>query len=195
MNESFLQKILTPIQEKIPTVPAPFVISIEGGSGTGKTTVARALQERLCCQVIHTDDFFLPPELRSKQRLSQPGGNVHYERLNEQVAEPLRCGKEIAYRVFSCHSMAYTETIRFPLPAVLIIEGVYSAHPAIQDILSFRLFLDADFDQRIKRIEQRGDKEKLPRFLKEWIPMENRYFEFFSVRKNSDLLLLNKEEE
>ena len=31
------------------------------------------------------DDFFLPMELRTAERLEEPGGNVHYERFSAEV--------------------------------------------------------------------------------------------------------------
>ena len=62
------------------------VIAIDGPCSSGKTTLAVFLAEKYGFQVIHTDSFFLPSEMRSKERLSQPGGNVHYERFNDEVA-------------------------------------------------------------------------------------------------------------
>ena len=36
------------------------------------------------------DDFFLPPALRTPERRSEPGGNVHYERFLTEVLPNLR---------------------------------------------------------------------------------------------------------
>ena len=54
------------------------VVAIDGMAASGKTTAAEQLTEQLGGEVIHMDDFFLPPEMRTEERLSQPGGNVHY---------------------------------------------------------------------------------------------------------------------
>ena len=38
--------------------------------------------------VVHADDFFLPPEMRTEDRIgakAAPGGNVHYERMIAEV--------------------------------------------------------------------------------------------------------------
>lgn len=51
------------------------------------------------------DDFFLPPELRTAERLSQPGGNVHYERFSAEVADGILRGKPFEYSVFDCSIM------------------------------------------------------------------------------------------
>lgn len=62
-----------------------FLLAIDGMSGSGKTTLAQSLQEKWHAHVFHMDDFFLPLEMRTPQRLQQPGGNVHYERFLETV--------------------------------------------------------------------------------------------------------------
>ena len=40
-------------------------------------------------QVFHLDDFFLPFEKRTPQRLSTPGGNVDHERAQRELFLPL----------------------------------------------------------------------------------------------------------
>ena len=37
------------------------LVAIDGRCGSGKTTLAAALQEMLQCPVVHMDDFFLRP--------------------------------------------------------------------------------------------------------------------------------------
>lgn len=51
---------------------------------------------------IHMDDFFLPLEMRTPQRLQQPGGNVHYERFLETVLKPLSLQQTVFYQPFDC---------------------------------------------------------------------------------------------
>ncbi len=192
MNEEQIRQIISAIQSARRS--APFVLAVEGGSGSGKSTLSRLLAEKLNCPLIHTDDFFLPPKLRTPKRLCEIGGNIHYERLNKEVAEPLRQKKDITYRVFSCRTMDYTKTVPLALPELLILEGVYSMHPAVRDVLSLCLYVEADFDVRIRRIEGRSGKEKLPRFLNEWIPMENRYFDYYKIKEHCDFVITNNEE-
>ena len=66
-----------------------FLLAIDGMSGSGKTTLAQSLQEKWHAHVFHMDDFFLPLEMRTPERLQQSGGNVHYERFLETVLKPL----------------------------------------------------------------------------------------------------------
>ena len=79
------------------------VIAIDGRAASGKTTLAAALAAETGGAVVHMDDFFLPAELRTPQRLAAPGGNVHAERFAEEVLPFLRQGRPFCYRRFDCH--------------------------------------------------------------------------------------------
>ncbi|MCL1877401.1 MAG: hypothetical protein FWF80_00945, partial [Defluviitaleaceae bacterium] len=61
------------------------VIAIDGRSASGKTTLASELAAQTGASVIHMDDFFLPQDLRTEERLNTPGGNVHHERFASEV--------------------------------------------------------------------------------------------------------------
>ena len=60
-------------------------VAIEGPCGSGKSTLANHLLEIFGDQanLIHMDDFFLPLELRTTDRLAEPGGNIDYVRFHE----------------------------------------------------------------------------------------------------------------
>ena len=72
MKDRLKEHICTLLQEK----GGRAVIAIDGMAASGKSTLAARLAEELDGCVIHMDDFFLPPELRTQERLSSPGGNV-----------------------------------------------------------------------------------------------------------------------
>ena len=64
------------------------IIAIDGRSAAGKTTLAEELLAVTGGDILHMDDFFLPPELRTAQRYSEPGGNIHRERFQEEKFMP-----------------------------------------------------------------------------------------------------------
>ena len=71
----------------------PLFIAIDGPAASGKTTLGTALAREYPAVLVHMDDFFLPPALRTPERLDTPGGNVHWERVRAQVLEPLARGE------------------------------------------------------------------------------------------------------
>lgn len=168
------------------------VIAIDGPCASGKTTLAQKLAEEFAAQIISTDDFFLPPEMRSEERLSQAGGNVHYERFAEEIVNPIRAGKDFEYRVFSCKDGGYTDKKKFVLSGLIIAEGSYSLRPDFEEIYDLKIFVEADYETRLNRIINRNGEEKLKVFKEKWIPLENAYFETFGIKDKCDIIIKNR---
>ena len=78
------------------------VVVIDGRCASGKSTLADYLAERFGGAVIRADHFFLPPALRTAERLAEPGGNIHRERFLSEVVTPLINGEDVRYGVFDC---------------------------------------------------------------------------------------------
>ena len=153
------------------------IVAIEGGSATGKSTLADALAREYDANVFHMDDFFLQPHQRTKERFQTPGGNVDWERFLEEVLIPASQGRDVTFRPFDCSTMSLGEAVTVSAKPVTIVEGVYSMHPALEKYMHFSLFLYADEEVRHARILRRNGERMLRRFVEEWIPMEDFYFE------------------
>ena len=101
---------------------------------------------------------------------------------------PLTASKPFSYRPFSCAHMTLAEPVSVPYGRLTVVEGTYSTHPYFQNPYDLTIFLTVDPQTQQQRIGQR-EAWKQERFFREWIPMEQHYFESFSIRENSDLLL------
>lgn len=163
------------------------IIAIDGGSGTGKSHLANLLAAVFPASVIHMDDFFLQRSQRTPRRLSEPGGNLDYERFAAQVIPPLKAGNDFSYEIYDCSRgmMSGHRTVK-GLP-LRIVEGVYSQHPKWRDLCDLTIFLTADRSIRLKRIEMRNGAFLLKRFQDDWIPKEDLYFDTFSIPFRADL--------
>ena len=150
--------------------------ALEGGAASGKTTLARQLALAFDAPVIPMDDFFLPPALRTRERLQETGGNIHYERFEMQVAAPIREGSPIAYEVYDCHADRISGVRRIETAPLILIEGVYSLHPRYRDIYGLHLFLRTDQETQDARLRARGDWA-YRMFQTAWLPMEKKYFD------------------
>lgn len=165
------------------------VVAIDGPCGSGKTTLANQLAGIYDCNLIHMDDFFLRPEQRTPERLAEPGGNFDRERFWEEVMNPIVRFDDLAYRPYDCQSGKLGEPIVLPFKKLFIIEGTYSQHPFIgKTTVNLRVFLEVDEKKQKERLAAR-DPEKLERFITEWIPKENAYFETFRIKDNADLCM------
>ncbi len=164
------------------------IIGIDGNSASGKTTLANALKDIYGVDVIHMDDFFLPKDLRSEKRLNEIGGNIHYERFIDEIVNNMDQEK-LVYRKFDCSKMDYIEDKIIALTKpMLIIEGVYSLHPKYTQIYDLKVFLSSQDEDQKSRILERSNQEKLDRYIKEWLPLEESYFKEFEINKTCDFI-------
>ncbi len=163
------------------------LIGIDGKSGAGKSTLGMELQKIYNSNIFRMDNFFLTPELRTEERSREIGGNVDYVRFKEEIMNNLLIGNSFSYRVFDCGPMMFTDKIEVEPKKVNIIEGCYSMHPTLANEYDLKIVLDIDEELQKERILKRNGPFMLTRFLKEWIPKENLYFEKMLITKKFDL--------
>lgn len=164
-------------------------IAIDGNSGAGKTSLARTLEQVYDCNVIHMDDFFLSLSLRTEARLSEPGGNIDYDRFSLEVLGGLESGQEFSYGIYDCAQGKIVKEVHVPSKQLNIVEGVYSMHPKFVDHYTFRVLLQTDAEVQSERILHRNGAALHQRFMQEWIPLENKYFAAYKIAEQADLIL------
>lgn len=165
------------------------IVAIDGPCGSGKTTLARLLAKLYEASVIHMDDFFLPPDLRTKERLEEVGGNVHYERFQEEVIKNLKSGMPFSYHPFKCTNMAYGEEIQITPTPLTIIEGSYSMREEFRSVYDLKLFKTVSKEEQISRILKRNGQEQLVHFINKWIPKEEIYFKEKDIIQFIDVIV------
>ncbi len=179
-------ELLQAIDERLPRQER-LLLAIDGGSASGKTTLAALLAQRYGCPVFHMDDFFLRPEQRTPQRLAEPGGNVDRERFFSEVLQPLRQGGPASYRRYDCQTGQLLPPVLRQAGQLNVIEGAYSMHPELSALYDLSVFLAVSPETQHRRILQREPAFKQQLFFQKWIPMENRYFQAFSIPERCDL--------
>lgn len=165
------------------------IVAIEGGSASGKTTLATLLSRIYDCTVFHMDDFFLRPEQRLPQRLAEPGGNVDRERFYEEVLKPLTVGQPIQYRRYDCHTQTLQPPVELMPKPLSIVEGAYSLHPSLADCYDLSAVLRISPELQHRRILTRNGPEMAERFFSLWVPLETAYFEATDPAGRCDLIL------
>ena len=164
------------------------VLAIEGGSASGKTTLAALLERVYDCNVFHMDDFFLRPEQRTPERFAQAGGNIDHERFREEVLLPLSQRQAVQYRRFDCGTFTIAPAVTVEPKKLNIIEGAYSMHPELADLYDFSIYLWVDSDLQHERIKKRNTPEMAQRFFDTWIPMEQKYFKATDTAVRCDMI-------
>lgn len=188
---NMLRKVLQKIEQGMrETDKRPYVVAIDGMSGSGKTTLAGMIQEKYAeSNVFHMDDYFLQPHQRTKERLAEVGGNVDYERFRDEIIESLGDREGLVYRAYDCSTQTLGKEIHVSWSPLVIIEGAYSQHPYFGDVYDFRIFCEVSKEEQLSRIRERNGEVMLERFVNEWIPKENAYFEKYRIKEESELVL------
>lgn len=164
------------------------LLAIDGRCASGKTTLSAFLSEIYQCSVIHMDDFFLPFERKTQERLAEAGGNIDRERFHQEVILPYLAGKDLSYGKYQCSVGAVTSSINIPQQDVIIVEGTYSMHPLMQDAYDIKVFSTCSPELQTQRILARDGEPMLQRFVNEWIPMEEQYFSTFHIKDHCNFV-------
>jgi uridine kinase len=139
------------------------IIGIAGGSGSGKTSVAKALVKdmHLNGTVIIEQDWYykdlahLPQEERMKWNFDHPD-SVEFDLLIKDLAAMLR-GETVDVPQYNyvTHSRA-KETLTIAPQKVIIVEGIMVLYEAkLRELLDIKLFVDTDKDIRfIRRLKR-----------------------------------------
>ena len=165
----------------------PCIIAIDGRAASGKTTLAGTLAIILDADVIHMDDFFVPPALRSEERFRIPGQNIHHERFCEEVLPHIAAKEGFSYRVFDCGVMDYNGKRQIGDKPFRIVEGSYSLHPIFGRYADITVLSDVSTEEQQARILHRNGAEMLARFAARWIPMEEAYFSHYAIADRADI--------
>ena len=69
------------------------------------------------------------------------------------------------------------------------MEGSYSCHPEFGNYADITVFSNIDSDEQMKRIIRRNGDKMAKVFAEKWIPMEERYFDEFSVKSKCSIVI------
>lgn len=145
------------------------VIGIAGGSGSGKTTVVKAITDKLSedkVVVIPQDSYYkdssdLSDEEKRNHNFDHPDA-IEWDLLCEQL-KALKEGRSVEqpiYSFISC-SRSKTETKHVEPAEVIIIEGILIfTCPELRDQMDIKIFVDADDDDRLMRVMERDISER-----------------------------------
>jgi uridine kinase len=148
--------------------PDPLVIGIAGGSGSGKTTVAQTILQRVGADRIaflRHDSYYkelsgLPPAQRDEINFDHPN-SLETELLIQHIAS-LRDGRAVEVPIYDFSTDSRTgQTITVQPCRVILVEGILIfTEPALREMFGVKIFVDTDADLRLIRRLQRDMKER-----------------------------------
>jgi uridine kinase len=154
--------------ERSPWKPdRPLFIGLAGGSGSGKTTIAEEVVDRLEGRValLHHDAYYrhmveLTFEERTRVNYDHPN-SLETELLVKHL-ESLRSGVAIEHPVYDfANHLRSPETVRVEPARVVVVEGILVLSDAqLRSELDLKIFVDTDPDLRLARRLERDVSER-----------------------------------
>jgi uridine kinase len=141
-------------------------IGIAGGTGSGKTTVAKKIHERfpgsvlICQDSYYRDRSHLSPEERKVINFDHPEA-LEFSFLRQQLID-LRQGRSVGIPIYDFCDHVRTDQIRRVEPSsIVIVEGILLfAVVEVRDLFDLKIFVDTDGDERVLRRIERDMKER-----------------------------------
>ncbi len=180
----------------------PIIIGIGGGTGSGKTTVAREVRKHFpeeSVVILHHDSYYvdrsdLPPSSRENINYDHPD-SFDNELLLFHLNE-LRGGRPVEKPIydFETHTRR-KETITVRTARIILIEGILVlAEDALRESMDIKLYVDTDADERFIRrlrrdIADRGRTvdQVIEQYLKTVRPMHLQFVE--TSKRYADVII------
>ncbi len=144
------------------------VIGVAGGTGSGKTTVVRKIQQQFPkgeVNVLSHDSYYfdnkeLSLEERRKKNYDHPDA-IEFDLMIEDVKK-LKKGLSIQEPVYSFITCTRENETKLIKPReVLIIEGILClTNSKLRDLMDIKVFVDCDSDLRLSRVIHRDMEER-----------------------------------
>jgi uridine kinase len=180
----------------------PVVIGVAGGTGSGKTTVAREILRRAGTEqisLIQHDAYYrdlgdLPPAQRAMQNFDHP--DALDNRLLIAHLRELKAGRTIDMPVYDFTTHTRTAQVQRVEPRrVILVEGILIfADAALRRTMDVKIYVDTDADIRfIRRLERdiaergRTMKSVIHQYLATVRPMHQEFVE--PSKRHADVII------
>lgn len=159
----------------------PQIILIDGPAGSGKTTFANKLQDKLNCQVVHLDSIYDGWDNALSRTLR--------DKLVALVDSFLK-GESHELEIYNWHESKFDSSISIKPASHLIIEGVGAGQSAIRELAASLYWLEADPEIALKRLLERdASVPEIDVQMQRWRTSEAKHFEAERTREFADFII------
>ena len=173
------------LKVKPPRVGHVKFIAVDGHGGSGKSSLANWLAEKLDAQIIHTDDF-----------ASWDNPLNWWSLVIERVFDPISKGaKMLSYprsKWWEGHSPE--PVVNQPVTDIMILEGVSSLRKEFRPYISFGIFVNTPEEICLERgitrdLSTGKSREDLEKIWREWRKDEDKYMERDQPQEYADIVI------
>ena len=161
-----------------PTLGEGRLVCVEGPAGSGKTTLTEAIARHSPgTHVVHTDEL-----------LEGWGGLPGLAPSVERLLRPLAEGRPGEWTRWDWHADRWAETHRVAPVPLLVVEGSGSWSPAIADLVTVLVWVEAPPALRLERGLARDGEEMRPQWL-QWRREEDEQHARSGTRDRADVVV------
>jgi uridine kinase len=180
----------------------PCILGVAGGTGSGKTTVARAILDTVGADritLIEQDSYYRDVDWRSEAELLHHNFDHPSALDNELLVShlaALKAGHPIEVPIYDFVRHRRTARTRRVLPQpVILLEGILIfVEPSLRELLDFKIYVDTDADLRLIRrlgrdMAERGRtvQDVLRQYLETVRPMHLEFVE--PSKRHADIII------
>jgi uridine kinase len=170
----------------------PIIIGIGGGTGSGKTTVAKGVLKHFPQEsvvIVHHDSYYIdrsPLPMKERERINYDHPDSFDNALLISQLSELKSGRPIEKPIydFETHTRL-VESITVRPARIILLEGILVlASDRLRSLMDIKLYVDTDADERFIRrlkrdIGQRGRNvdQVISQYLKTVRPMHLQFVE------------------
>ena len=177
MNDG-VRAVLTLLDERPPTLGPGRLLCVDGPAGSGKTTLAAAVAERVPgSRVVHLDDLF-----------EGWSGLPTVDAQLEGLLRPLTEGRTGTYRRWDWPGDRWAETVTVAPAPLLVLEGVGSGAGRFAELHTVLAWVEAPHALRLRRGLDRDGDAFAPHWER-WAAAEADLFARERTRERADLVV------
>ncbi len=143
----------------------PVLLAIDGYGGSGKTTLARAIQSEFPGSTIITLDDFATDTMSGADR----------KRFLSQVLTPLSGGNAANYQKFNWRQKTLADWIIVEPNGLIIFEGVSVLGEDFNSFYDLRVWIDCPFELASQRMKERDQHLHNPKYFNVWEKEDKEY--------------------
>lgn len=194
--KDLVQTIVDRLEQCMKNLTRPLVISIDGGSGAGKSVISSEVAASTGATVIHCDEFFnikIPDvewdtySIEKRCRLC-----IDWKRLRNEALLPLLAGQKATYYPYyflDINNLSSKKTVKKP-SQIIILDGIYSSY-WLEDFIDLKILVDVSSETRYKRHNIREGTDDIDWHLR-WDPVEDYYFAVLRPLDTFDIVIVNE---
>ncbi len=159
------------------------ILGIDGVGGSGKTTLAKIIQNELNnCVIVQMDDIY-SPQLQASD----------IPRIKDQVFLPLISGNNAKFQIYDWKTEKLSQWQIIIPKGILIIEGVYALDRQIINYYDIKIWIDyppeLGFERGVKRDINGDGVDNSEKWKKVWMPLEEKYIIEQNPRSKADYVI------